>query len=146
MQVARFHVCIARQRLVGHLTGISPSLHEWETATDGYASAGSGSTEGMTTSVCSVAPSFPFASPFEWRRIGVPGASGPLKPVDDLRRIGRRLTGQGSLGEDSLDGLGHVQPGSAERRVQRHHAMFEQPHDEARVEVSREVVHDQQEA
>ena len=38
----------------------------------------------------------------------------------------------------------HVQPRSAQRRVQRHDAVFEQPHHEPSGEVSGEVVHDQQ--
>jgi len=78
-------------------------------------------------SVGSVATGFAFAALCEWRRIGVPGTRGGLQPVDDVSRIGRCLTGQRALGEDALDGLGHVQPRSAERRVERHDAMFEQP-------------------
>ena len=128
--------------LVGHLTGISPSVHEWEAAPDGCASAGSGSAKWMTPSIGSLATSLAFASPFERRGIGVPGASGRLQPVDDLHGVGRRVTGQRAVGQDALDGFGHVQPRPAERCVQRHHAMFEQPHDEARGEVSFEVVHD----
>ena len=117
--------------LVGHLTGMSPLVHELESAMDWLSSAGSGTAEWMTASICSVATGFPFAGPFERRGIGVPGVSCSFQPADEFGRIGRRLTGQRAVGEDPLDGLGHVQPRPAERRVQRHHAMFEQPHDEA---------------
>src|SRR5579859_7969992 len=109
---------------------------------DWRACAGSGTAEWMTASIRSVATGFPFAGPFEWGGISVPGVSRSFQPTDEFGWIGRRLTGQRAVGEDPLDGLGHVQPGPAERRVQRHHAMFEQPHDEARGEVPLEVVHD----
>src|SRR5579859_3726655 len=125
---------------------MSPLIHEAGSKTDGFTRAGSGAAEWMTPSIGSLATGFAFASPFEWSRVGIPRTSGGLQPVDDLLWVGRRLTGQSSLGDDPLDGLGHVQPGAAERCVQRHDAMLEQPHDEARGEVSFEVVHDQQEA
>src|SRR5258708_19753765 len=96
--------------LVGHLTGITPSLHEWEAATDWYASAGSGSAKWMTPSIRSVSTGFAFASPFERRGIGIPGASGRLQPVDDLQGVGRRLTRHPPVAQHALHGFGHVQP------------------------------------
>ena len=87
-------------QLVGHLTGISQLIHEWQSATYRLLHAGSGAAEWMTASVRSVATSFAFASPFERRGIGIPGARGLLQPVDDLHGVGRRLTGQSSLGDN----------------------------------------------
>jgi hypothetical protein len=48
--------------------------------------------------------------------------------------------------EDALDGLGHVQPGAAERRVERHDAVVEQPADDRPTQVAGQVVPDQQES
>src|SRR5579859_6200301 len=86
------------------------------------------------------------ATPFEWRRIGVPRACSGFEPFDQLRRVGWRLSGQCTPGQDPLDGLGHVQPRSAQRGIERHNAVFEQPHHKARCQVAGEVVHDQQQA
>jgi len=82
----------------------------------------------------------------EWRRVCVPGASCGLQPLDQLRRVGRRLSSQCTASHDALDGLGHVEPGTAEGRVQRHDAMVEQPHHEACGKMAGEVIRHQQEA
>src|SRR2546425_11298635 len=54
------------------------------------------------------------ATPFERCRIGVPGAGSGLQPVDQFRLVSGRLTCQCTVGQNPLDGLGHVRPGSAE--------------------------------
>src|SRR5947209_1952519 len=108
--------------LVGHLTGVSPLFHELESASNWFARTSSGAAEWMATEIGALPTKLTFASPFEWRRIGVPGASDGLQPVNQFRLVGWRLTRQCTPGQDPLDGLGHVQPGSARRRVQRHSA------------------------
>jgi hypothetical protein len=98
----------------------------------------------MTPSVRPLSTELTFATPFEWRGIGVPGTSSGFQPVNQLGGVRWHLTGQCTPGQDPLDGLGHVQPGSAQWRLQRHDAVFEQPHHETHGQVAGEVVHDQQ--
>src|SRR3954452_5873162 len=60
------------------------------------------------------------AVPDERRGLPVPGLRGLLEPGADLGRALRVLTVERAPLEDALDGLGHVQPAAAERRVERH--------------------------
>jgi len=84
------------------------------------------------------------AGPLEWRGVGVPAARGGFEPVDDVVRGGQCLAGQRPANEDALDGFGHVQPGAAERGVQRHDAVRDQPQHEGRSLVAGQVVQNQQ--
>ena len=52
---------------------------------------------------------------------------------------------QCSPNEDALDRLGHVQPGAAERGVERHDAVVEQPADDRPTQVAGQVVPEQEE-
>src|SRR5947209_18279309 len=59
--------------------------------------------------------------------LAVPSLGGLLEPGADLGgRLGM-LARQGAALEDALDGLGHVQPTAAERRIERHNAVLAQP-------------------
>src|SRR5690349_1544648 len=59
--------------------------------------------------------------------LAVPGLGGLLEPSADLSgRLGMLARQRPAL-EDALDGLGHVQPTAAERRVERHDAVLAQP-------------------
>ena len=91
-------------RLVGHLTGISPLFHELESASDWFACTGSGSAEWMAALIRSLSTGVPSAAPLEGCRICIPCAGSGLQPLDQLRRVGRRLTAQCTAGQDSLDG------------------------------------------
>jgi len=84
-----------------------------------------------------------FAAPDEGRRGGVPAAGGGLQPGDDLGDGGGVLAGEGAADEDALDRLGHVQPGPAQRGVERHHPVGEQPQYELRGPVPGQVVEDE---
>src|SRR6188768_3498607 len=96
-------------------------------------SAGTGAAEGMAVAlVAALASSGPLAGPLEGGGVGIPAPGGGFEPLDDVVRRGRRLAGQRATDEDTLDRLGHVQPGAAERGVQRHDAMGDQPEDQAR--------------
>ena len=53
---------------------------------------------------------------------------------------------EGPADDDPLDRLGEVEPGAAERRVQRHDAMLEQPVDDRPAQVAGQVVPDQEES
>ena len=59
----------ASGRLVGHLTGSSPLIHELESASDRFARAGSGSAEWMAAKIRALPSQLAFATPFEWCRI-----------------------------------------------------------------------------
>jgi hypothetical protein len=51
----------------------------------------------MATSVSPLPTKLTFATPLERRRIRIPRASSGLKPFDQLRRVGGRLTGQRTM-------------------------------------------------
>jgi len=91
---------------------------------DGTASAGAGATERvLVTLPTPLASELALAAPSERRRVGVPASGGRFEPVHDLLRGIWRLAFEGAADEDPLDRLGHVQPGAAQRGVQRHDAM-----------------------
>src|SRR5215211_2903552 len=76
----------------------------------------------------SLAPSLPaLAVPEEGRGLPVPGLRGLLEPGADLGRAPRVLAVERAPLEDALDGLDHVQPAAAERRVEWHDAVPAQP-------------------
>jgi len=56
------------------------------------------------------------------------------------------LTRQGPALEDALDGLGHVQPTAAKRRIERHNAVLAQPQHHVGALMTGEVVPHQQQA
>src|SRR3954471_447300 len=73
------------------------------------------------------APLAPLAVPDKGGGLAVPGLSSLLEPSADLGgRLGM-LARQGPALEDALDGLGHVEPTAAERRIERHNAVLAQP-------------------
>jgi len=86
------------------------------------------------------------AGPLERGGIGIPAAGGRFEPGDEVVWRGRCVAGQRPADEDGLDRLGHVQPGAAQRGVQRHDAVLHQPQDQARGLVAGQVVEDQQQA
>ena len=110
-------------------------------------SAGTGAAEGVVVPLAAaLAPELALAGPLERGGVGVPAARGGFEPVDDVVRGGRGLAGERAADEDALDRLGHVQPGAAERGVERHDAVLDQPQDQARGLVAAQVVQDQQQA
>src|ERR1700756_5224065 len=72
--------------------------------------------------------------------LAVPGLGGLLEPSADLGgRLGM-LTRQGPALEDALDGLGHVQPTAAKRRIEQHDAVLAQPqHHVCALRIRREI-------
>jgi hypothetical protein len=99
-----------RIALVGHLTGSSPLFHKLESTSEWFTCTGSRSAKRMAPLVSPLATELTFATPFEWRRVCVPGTRSGLQPLDQLRRVGWRLNGQCTPCQDPLDGFGHVQP------------------------------------
>src|SRR5664279_4646161 len=77
--------------------------------------------------------------------LAVPGPGGLLEPSADLGgRLGI-LACQGPALEDALDGLRHVQPTAAERRIERHDAVLAKPHHHFCALMTGEIVpHEQQ--
>ncbi len=63
-----------------------------------------------------------------------------LEPDADLGRVLWVLAVERAPFEDALDGLGHVQPAAAERRVERHDAVLAEPDHHLGGFVSGEVV------
>jgi hypothetical protein len=73
---------------------------EWAT------SAGAGAAEGVAMPLAAaLASELALAAPLEGGGVGVPAARGCLEPVDDVRRGGRRLSGERATDEDALDRL-----------------------------------------
>ena len=54
---------------------------------------------------------------------GVPARDRVVEPGDQVVLGLGLLSVEGAADDDPLDGLGHVQPGAADRRVERHHAV-----------------------
>src|SRR5918995_7535033 len=100
---------------------------EWAT------SAGPGPAECLAVPLAAaLASELALAAPLEGGGVGVPAPCGRLEPVDDIVRGTGGLAGERAADEDALDRLGHVQPGAAERRVERHDAVGDQPQHQAR--------------
>src|SRR3954452_13860152 len=77
--------------------------------------------------------------------LAVSGLGGLLEPSADLSgRLGM-LARQGAALEDALNGLGHVQPTAAKRRIERHDAVLAQPyHHVGALMTGKIVAHQQQ--
>jgi hypothetical protein len=112
---------------------------EWAT------SAGTRAAEGVVVALAApLAPELALAGPDERRGVGVPATRGRFEPVDDVHRRSRGPAGERTADKDALYGFGHVQPGAAERGVQWHDAVGDQPENQARGLVAGQVVQDQQ--
>lgn len=86
------------------------------------------------------------AVPDEGGRVGVPARDGVVEPGDELILGLGMLAIEGSADDDPLDRLGEVQPGAADRGVQRHDAVVEQPADDGPTQMPGQVVPDQEES
>src|SRR5215211_5326707 len=84
------------------------------------------------------------AVPDEGSGVGVPARDGVVEPGDQVVLGLGMLPVEGAADDDPLDGFGHVQPGAADRRVERHDAMMEQPADDGPAQVAGQVVPDQE--
>ena len=69
----------------------------------------------------------PFAIPDKRCGLAVPGLGRLLEPGADLRGSAWVLSIERAPFEDTLDGLGHVQPAATGRRVEWHDPMLAQP-------------------
>src|SRR5215213_8616862 len=114
-------------------------------ALDRSTCAGPGAAESVVvTLAAALAAELALAVPGEGSRVGVPAARGRLEPVDDVVRGGRCLSGERATDEDALDRLGHVEPGAAQRGIQRHDAVLDQPQHQTRGLMAGQIVEDQQ--
>lgn len=112
---------------------------------DGATSVGTGAAERVVmTSTAPLASELAFAAPDERCRIGIPAARGLFEPAHDVCWRVRRLPFEGTADEDALDGLGHVQPGATQRRVQGHDPVRDQPEDERGGLVAAQIVEHQE--
>src|SRR3982751_6046063 len=112
---------------------------------DWTARDGTGAAERVvTTLAAALASELALAAPDERRWVGVPPAGGVFEPAHDVLWCIRRLPFEGTTGEDTLDGLGHVQPGATERRVQGHDAVLDQPQDQRWGLVAAQIVEHQE--
>ena len=85
-------------------------------------------------------------TPFKRRWRLIPMMSNGREPADDLIRRLRIASSQGAPDENILDRLGHVQPGGAQWRVERHDAVGNQPEDECRRLMTSQIVQNQKHA
>lgn len=110
--------------LAGHLAWCMPFLKQrifWSKRTT---NAGSGTTKGMTSGSTTDAAGSPCATPLKWCWISIPSTSHYFKPSHNLLRCFWVLTIQSSSNNYPLYRFSHVQPGSTERCIQRHHSMM----------------------
>src|SRR5438132_491015 len=70
------------------------------------------------------------AVPDERRGVGVPARDGLGEPGDQVVLGLGVVSVEGAADDGPLDGLGHVQPGAADRRVERHHGHHPQSQDD----------------
>src|SRR5215208_7942151 len=133
--------------LVGHLARASPLIERGRSSVDRTTSAGTGPAERVVAPLAAaLASELALAGPDEGGGVGVPAARRRFEPGDDVARRSRGLAGQCTADEDALDRLGHVQPGAAERGIERHDAVGDQPQHERRGLVAAQIVEDQQHA
>src|SRR5258707_6172062 len=100
----------------------------------------------MAASISRLAAQFTFTSPDKGCGVSIPASGSGFQPGDDLCRRGRVLPIQGPAFENSLDGLGHVQPGASQGRVEWQNAMPKQPQNKLRRFVPSQIVQNQQHA
>ena len=126
--------------------GMNPPLIEaGRSAMDRAASTSTGAAESLVVAQpAALAPEVALPTPDEGCRVGVPATGGGFEPAHDVGRRVRGLAFECAAHEDALDGLGHVQPGAAQWRIQRHHAMLDQPEDERGGLVAAQIVEDQE--
>src|SRR5919112_484277 len=79
------------------------------------------------------------AVPGERRSVGIPAGDGVVEPGDELLLGLRVVALEGAADDDALERLGEVQPGAADRRVERHDAMLEEPADDRPAQVPGQV-------
>jgi hypothetical protein len=89
------------------------------------------------------ATSVALVAPLERRRRLVPSFDGRFQCLDDVRLRLWILSGQRPPADNALNRLGHVQPRSAQRCVQGHHAMRKQPRHERRRPMALQIIPDQ---
>src|SRR5712692_10561521 len=114
------------------------------TSADWTRCASTGPSLRMAAQVGALTAKVTAAGPNERRGVCVPAASGFFEPVHDVFRRSWRRAVQCAVDENPLDRLGHIQPGAAQRTVERHDAMFEQPHDERWRLMAGQIVQNQQ--
>ena len=85
-----------------------------------------------------------FTTPDKGSRFPVPAASHRLQIGDDRLRGLWLLPVQGTPNENALDGFGHVEPGAAQRGIERHDPLLDQPAHHIRGPMSGQVIPDQQ--
>src|SRR5437016_6570838 len=56
------------------------------------------------------------------------------------------LTSQSTTHNDALHGLSHIEPGTGERRVERHDAMLKEPGDQVVREMTSQIIQHEQDA
>ena len=100
----------------------------------------------MTALAAALSAGGPFAAPNERGRFAVPAFGRGFQGVDDLLRRFRRLAIQSTAHDNALDGFGHVEPGAAQGRVERHDALLDEPQDHVWRVVTGQIVPHQQHA
>src|SRR5947209_19897493 len=95
---------------------------------------------------CTLTSAAALAIPHKGSWMFIPASYGLLQPVNDvLGRLGM-LSSESAAHNDALQRLGHIEPGTGKRRVQRQNAMLQQPANHIIAQVSLEIVPDQDEA
>jgi hypothetical protein len=74
----------------------------------------------------------------------VPALDRRFQVVNDLLGGRRMLAIQGAVLDDPLNGFGHIQPGTAQRRIEQADPLLEAPLHQVRRLVTRQIIPDQQ--
>lgn|GEM_PF-5057413 len=74
----------------------------------------------------------------------IPASDNRFQPFNQLGRVLWVLSGQGPIHQNPLDGFGHVQPATAQWRVQWHDAVCHQPAHESSPLMTGQMIQNQQ--
>jgi len=70
----------------------------------------------------------------------VPSFGGCLDPLYNFLGTLRILPGQRASSDDALDRFRHIEPASADRRIERHYPILQKPRDEVNALVALKIV------
>src|SRR4051812_8387972 len=98
----------------------------------------------MTAGISPLAALLALARPDKGGGVSIPPPRGRLQPGDNVLRRGGILPIQSAALENTLDGLGHVQPTTARGSIEWHNAMLEQPLNPLKRFMTGQIIHNQQ--
>ena len=129
--------------LVGRLARLKPFTDQSCATSDWALCNGTRGSEYMTALATALTTSCTSAAPFKGRGFTVPSTCGRFEGIDNLLCRLWVLTVERPADQDALNGLGHVEPGTTQWRVERHDPVVNKPAYHVRAAVPHEIVPDQ---